>query len=103
LFYEEAIKQDDIIGDLLTCLLFIGCGLLFYWLPISILIEKITNKIQEGRIAFSFVLYAYFCFLPFFILWFFTLFSFTISILFFIIGELLKYYDRKRQKEVSMF
>ncbi|TRZ38385.1 hypothetical protein CEQ21_23610 [Niallia circulans] len=101
LFSEATIKQEDYFGEFLTYSFYVGCGLLFYGFPISLLIDKITNTFKDGRFAFSFILYAFFGFLPFFILWFFTLFSLAISILFFLIDELLRYYEEKRQKTLS--
>ncbi|MDL0436374.1 MULTISPECIES: hypothetical protein [unclassified Niallia] len=49
LWFSEMEMQSDFIGDLFMYSVYIGLGLLIYGLPVSILIEKIANKLPEGR------------------------------------------------------
>ncbi|MGG4469942.1 hypothetical protein ABER68_18030 [Paenibacillus alvei] len=102
LWFSEMEMQSDFIGDLFMYSVYIGLGLLLYGLPVSILIEKIANKLPEGRMAFTFGLHILFGFLPFFLLWFFTLFSLISSILFFVIDEGIRFIEKRKTMEVKV-
>lgn len=101
-FFTEPVHQDvDLKEDLISYSLFFSLGLLLYGLPISILIEKITSKLPQGRLEFSFILYVFFGFLPFFFLWIFTIYSLSISIMFFLIDELIRRFRQEKDRIIN--
>lgn len=101
-FFTQPVNQDvDLKEDLISYTLFFSLGLLLYGLPISILIEKITSELPQGRLAFSFILYVFFGFLPFFFLWIFTIYSLSISIMFFLIDESIRRFRQEKDRIIN--
>ncbi|MGG0381497.1 hypothetical protein ABEY69_00545 [Priestia filamentosa] len=70
-----------------------------YGLPVSLLIEKITTKMEAGQLQFSIIGYAFFGVLPFFLLWYFTIYSLGISLLFYLVDYIL---SKKKKPETVM-
>ncbi|CAI9391563.1 MULTISPECIES: hypothetical protein [unclassified Bacillus (in: firmicutes)] len=102
LFFSDAVnRKGDFTEDLLAYSFYFSLGLFLYGFPVSILIEKITRKLPEGRRPFAFLLYVFFGFLPFFFLWIFTFYSLGISILFFIMDELIMLLRKGKNKNIA--
>ncbi|WP_400247663.1 hypothetical protein AB3U99_11330 [Niallia sp. JL1B1071] len=54
-FFSDAVnRKGDFSEDLLAYSFYFSLGLFLYGFPISILIEKITRKLPEGRRSFAF-------------------------------------------------
>ncbi len=102
LFFSDAVnRKGDFTEDLLAYSFYFSLGLFLYGFPISILIEKITRKLPEGRRSFAFLLYVFFGFLPFFFLWIFTIYSLSISIMFFIIDEIIMLLRKGKNEKIA--
>jgi len=101
-FFSDAVnRKGDFTEDLLAYSFYFSLGLFLYGFPISILIEKITRKLPEGRRSFAFLLYVFFGFLPFFFLWIFTIYSLSISIMFFIIDEIIMLLRKGKNEKIA--
>lgn len=102
LFFSDAVnRKGDFTEDLLAYSFYFSLGLFLYGFPISILIEKITRKLPEGRRSFAFLLYVFFGFFPFFFLWIFTIYSLSISIMFFIIDEIIMLLRKGKNEKIA--
>ncbi|MCM3005748.1 hypothetical protein [Priestia koreensis] len=75
--------------DSIIYLMYIGIGVFIYGVPVSLVIEFISKRINKN-LLFVLVLYVLFGSIPFFIMPLFGVFSLPISILFFIIDTLIK-------------
>ena len=89
----------NFFDDFIIYSIYIGAGIFLYGLPLSIVIEKILKKSKEARFFFTFALHLLLGIIPFFLLWFFTLFSIMISVLFFIVDEILRTINSKSFKK----
>ncbi|MCM3324837.1 hypothetical protein [Cytobacillus kochii] len=88
--YNERRDFFHFFDEFLIYSIYTGAGIFLYGLPLSIIIEKILKKSKEARFFFTFAFHLLLGIIPFFLLWFFTLFSILISVLFFIIDEILR-------------
>ncbi|MCM3618425.1 hypothetical protein M3936_12615 [Sutcliffiella horikoshii] len=77
--------------DIMFISVYVGGGILLFGLPVSILIELITQKLKEARFALSFPLHILFGIIPVFVLGFLVIFSLLVSIVFLLIDELIRY------------
>ncbi|MDQ0188188.1 hypothetical protein MKX67_17270 [Cytobacillus sp. FSL W7-1323] len=89
----------NFFDDFIIYSIYIGAGIFLYGLPLSIVIEKILKKSKEARFFFTFAFHLLLGIIPFFLLWFFTLFSIMISVLFFIVDEILRTINSKSFKK----
>ncbi|MBD7935555.1 MULTISPECIES: hypothetical protein [Cytobacillus] len=97
--YNEPRDFFIFFDDFIIYSIYIGAGIFLYGLPLSIVIEKILKKSKEARFFFTFAFHLLLGIIPFFLLWFFTLFSVMISVLFFIVDEILRTINSKSFKK----
>ncbi|MGD6991313.1 hypothetical protein [Sutcliffiella horikoshii] len=82
--------------DIILISVYVGVGIFLFGLPVSILIELITQKPKEARFALSFPLHILFGIIPVFVLGFLAIFSLLVSMVFLLIDELIRYHKRKK-------
>jgi hypothetical protein len=88
--------SNTTFADILIISTYVLAGVLIYGMPISLLIDFITKNFKDARVFFALSLHIFFGLLPFFMLWFFTIFSLTISVLFFLTDELIRYINIRK-------
>ncbi len=89
-FYEINNYWNSVLNSFLTVPVYVGVGVILYGIPISLIIDKITGKMESGQLAFYIIAYIFFGILPFFLLWFLTIYSLGIALLFGTIDWIIK-------------
>lgn len=95
IFSKEETNIDIIMNDYKETVLAMTVYIFAYVFPVSILIEKICDKIPSVRILFSFVLYVFFSGILIFVFWYFILVAIPTAILFMVIDETYRLIGRK--------
>ncbi|MCM3225969.1 hypothetical protein [Terribacillus saccharophilus] len=91
-------ESSGFIDDLFITGTYVGIGLLVYGLPVTFLIEWITNKIISARAAYAFPFYIFFGLLPVLVLGLLVMYSLSISLIYFLVDEALRRYVKIPEK-----
>ncbi|WP_404460798.1 hypothetical protein [Sutcliffiella horikoshii] len=83
--------------DIILISVYVGVGIFLFGLPVSILIELITQKPKEARFALSFPLHILLGIIPVFVLGFLAIFSLLVSIVFLVIDELIRFFTKEKR------
>ena len=89
-------ETSTFFQDIILISVYVGVGVFLYGLPVSILIELITQKPKEARFALSFPLHILFGIIPVFVLGFLAIFSLLVSIVFLLIDELIRFFTKEK-------
>ena len=89
-------ETSTFFQDIILISVYVGIGIFLFGLPVSILIELITQKPKEARFALSFPLHILFGIIPVFVLGFLAIFSLLVSMVFLLIDELIRYFTKEK-------
>ncbi|UAL47959.1 hypothetical protein K7887_03030 [Sutcliffiella horikoshii] len=90
-------ETSTFFQDILLISVYVVAGVFLYGLPVSILIELITQKPKEARFALSFPLHILFGIIPVFVLGFLAIFSLLVSIIYLLIDELIRFFTKEKK------
>ncbi|ART77592.1 hypothetical protein B4U37_16695 [Sutcliffiella horikoshii] len=94
-------ETSTFLQDIILISVYVGVGIFLFGLPVSILIELITQKPKEARFALSFPLHILFGIIPVFVLGFLAIFSLLVSMVFLLIDELIRFITNSGYKYVK--
>ncbi|MFE7061765.1 hypothetical protein ACFVAD_06415 [Sutcliffiella sp. NPDC057660] len=93
---SQNYETSTFFQDIILISVYVGVGIFFFGLPVSILIELITQKPKEARFALSFPLHILFGIIPVFVLGFLAIFSLLVSMVFLLIDELIRFFTKEK-------